>query len=121
MSLRCAPLVQLNRKGGYWSLWLRIKRSLQRLLHKRRNTRLLGTTATCRVEYLDVILADERCQSFAGTFVAAALAEVQPGLAVFLRKLRRALTSSGKRSSNREDDRAVGVADVPLCALQVGS
>ena len=67
------------------------------------------------------MLADEGCQALAGTLVAAALAQVQPGLAVFLRKVRRALRSAGQPSGNREDDRAVRIADVPLSALQVGS
>lgn len=40
---------------------------------------------------------------------------------MLLRKVRRALRSAGQRSGNREDDRAVGVANVPLGSLQVGS
>ena len=52
----------------------RIKRIIQRQLHKRRHTRLLRPSAARYVEHLDAILADEGCQSLTGTLVAAALA-----------------------------------------------
>ena len=65
------------------------------------------------------MLADEGCQPVIGTFLAAALAQVQPRLAAFRGEVRRAFASAGQRSGNREDDSAVGVADVPFGALQV--
>jgi hypothetical protein len=49
MGLRC------RQKATY----PRIKRIIQRPLHKRRNTRLLRPSAAGRVEHLDVVLADK--------------------------------------------------------------
>ena len=98
----------------------RVKRSLQRQLHKRHHTRLLRPSTSRNVEHLDVILADEGCQSLTGALVAAAFAEVQPRLAMLPGKLRRALRSAGQLSGNREDDCAVRIADVKSESIAIG-
>ena len=50
----------------------------------------------------------------------AALSQMQLRHPVLPRKVRRALQPAGQLSDDREDDRAVRIADVPFGSLQVG-
>jgi hypothetical protein len=98
----------------------RIKRFLQRRPHKRSNLRLLRPPATSHVERLDLVLADEGCKALSGSFVTASVGNVQPGFAMLVGEVRRALAAAVELGRHREDHRPIAIADVPLGALQVG-